>query len=49
MTQINAFDYVFPVIGGTYTSKDELAIRNVYGTSFSLSENIFITAGHVLE
>lgn len=41
---MTAYDYVFPVIGGTSPSK----IHEIYGTAFSLSNHFFITNEHVM-
>jgi len=50
MATVIAFDYVFPVIGGDRSNARPgwTMVRNVFGTAFSLSGNIFLTASHVI-
>jgi len=50
MTLIDAFQYVFPVLGcKQITHKSFVAIEQIYGTAFYLKNNTFITAGHCIK
>ena len=44
----NAFDYVFPVIGYEKNAADHFDMRQIYGTAFSIGEDLYLTAGHSL-
>jgi len=49
MSLINVFEYVFPVIGGCYKNNKDFIAKDIFGTCFSISNDVFLTAGHVLE
>lgn len=49
MLDLDPFDYVFPIAGGVEKSNKEYILTNIFGTGFSVAENIFFTAGHVVQ
>jgi len=50
MTLVDAFEYVFPLVGcKQITHKSFVAIEQIYGTAFYLNNNTFITAGHCIK
>lgn len=49
---IQSYNYVFPVVGGAIESlkKEHIfSVNDVFGTAFSIGDNRFLTAGHVIE
>lgn len=49
MSLLNVFEFVFPVVGGYYDKKKDFIVKNIFGTCFSISSDIFLTAGHVIK
>lgn len=51
VNQVNAHDYVFPVLGTDHDSDPSAGyemIRTICGTAFSLSDGVFMTSAHAL-
>jgi hypothetical protein len=51
MTNINVFEHIFPVVGGSAQPKATesiILIKQVYGTAFSIGGGFFLTAAHVI-
>lgn len=51
MSTMNAFEYVFPLIGGNFINDgtNRVLTKQVYGTAFYIKNNYFITASHVVK
>ena len=49
---VSAYEYVFPVIGGSLVDQDSVdkggVIKQVYGTAFNIAGGFFLTAGHAI-
>jgi hypothetical protein len=52
MANLNIFDYVFPVSGGTLKKEGNgttsLILKDIYGTAFHMGGGYFFTAAHVI-
>lgn len=49
---INALEHVFPIVGGSIKKtpfENQLVIKQIYGTAFSIGDKCFLTAAHVVE
>lgn len=56
MSLLNVFEFVFPVVGGHYDvvgghydKNKDFIVKNIFGTCLSISNDIFLTAGHVIK